>query len=558
MLMANQIVEIWVCMMKNARNKFSKFLNRLYTSFTWKDKLAVTLLIIVHIFYYCLSILLPMLMSFLIDWVIPDYSMKKLLLWSLFSIITYLIYHITNGVLVGYINFAYEINITKEMNMTILNRTLQKPIYVFDKYSDGYLYSLIFQDTTNVVSVSIQMLIRIISISISLMITLIVLWNISTFLFVIELLMMPLVAFSTVAFQPKLEKLQMSQREALDKVTSGIQNILKGKKSIQLSKQDSYFVKQINKYYIPYVSRALKYWRAYFCAKTLPQFIISMSNIILLIGSTMLYIKGEISLGILVLAGTVTSRIVEQVQDILTCYLRRVASHVSFERIDEFSEAVPSPEVFQHESIGQSEIALTNTDIRIDDKLLYHVDSFFSGEKGLIQILGENGSGKSTLLNLLMGVSPSNGLEIKESGDLKIPSNFFANCCYFSSPNVLVEESVRDNILLGRSETDKFQKICKMLKIDFLDKLVTTRPINLSFGEQQKIFLARALCGSESILFLDEPMVNLDVQTKDTLTDYLISQKKDQLIIVISHEDTLTKSCDKIYQIQNNSLVQIK
>lgn len=157
-----------------------------------------------------------------------------------------------------------------------------------------------------------------------------------------------------------------------------------------------------------------------------------------------------------------------------------------------------------------------------------------------------------------MGVSKSEGLKLNESGLLKIPPKFFENCCYFSSPNVLVEESVQDNILLGRAPNEKYQEICSMLKIDFLDKLVSTRPINLSFGEQQKIFLARALCGTEPILFLDEPMVNLDIQTKDALIDYLADQKKNQLIIIISHEDSLEELCDKIYQIKDNLLVQVK
>lgn len=552
------IEKVQVLTMKMIKNKLSKFMSRLYASFTWKDGVIVFLLICAHIFYYCISILLPMLMSFLIDWVIPEYTTKKLITWSLISITAYLVYHITQGFLVGYFNFAYEINMTKKMHVKILKQTLQKPIYIFDKYSEGYLYSLVFQDATNVVSVSIQMVIRIISISISLIVTLAILWSISPFLFVTELIMIPLIAFFTIVFQPKLEKLQLSQREAMDKVSSNIQNILKSKKSIQLSKQESYFIKEVDKYHVPYVARVLKYWRAYFCATKIPEFIVSMSNVIMLIGSTLLYVKGEITLGVLVLAGTVSSRVVEQVQDILTCYLRRVASHVSFDRIDEFSIPVPSPEIFQHEVDGQTEIDLTNADVRVEDKLLYHVNSFSSGKTGLIQISGENGSGKSTLFNLLMGVSKSEGLKLNESGLLKIPPKFFENCCYFSSPNVLVEESVQDNILLGRAPNEKYQEICSMLKIDFLDKLVSTRPINLSFGEQQKIFLARALCGTEPILFLDEPMVNLDIQTKDALIDYLADQKKNQLIIIISHEDSLEELCDKIYQIKNNLLVQIK
>lgn len=169
----------------------------------------------------------------------------------------------------------------------------------------------------------------------------------------------------------------------------------------------------------------------------------------------------------------------------------------------------------------------------------------FTVSKGdYLCILGENGSGKSTLIKALLGLKPQMSGEIKWCGD------FSAKDIGYLPQQTPVQRdfpaSVREIVLSGclsrmgfrpfyRSAEKKLaDDTMKQLGIDSLSEHCYRE---LSGGQQQRVLLARALCSTNKMLLLDEPVTGLDPLAQTELYELVANlNKKGISIIMVSHD----------------------
>ena len=160
-------------------------------------------------------------------------------------------------------------------------------------------------------------------------------------------------------------------------------------------------------------------------------------------------------------------------------------------------------------------------------------------------IVGENGSGKSTLMKTILGLQPpisgriltGDGLRKNEIGYLpqqtQVQKDFPA--------------SVREIVLSGcqgRCGSRPFYKREeKQLAVDAMEKMQVASLAKrcyrmLSGGQQQRVLLARALCATQKMLLLDEPVSGLD--PKVTAEMYILIEKLNRedgiTVVMISHD----------------------
>ena len=181
-------------------------------------------------------------------------------------------------------------------------------------------------------------------------------------------------------------------------------------------------------------------------------------------------------------------------------------------------------------------------------------------EKGqYICILGENGSGKSTFVKTLLGLIPPVSGKIVTGDGLKK-----TNIGYLPQQTAVQKDfpaSVREVVLsgccsklglrpfYGKAERKRAEYNIERLGIKELKKRCYRE---LSGGQQQRVLLARALCATESMLLLDEPVSGLD--PKGTAQMYGIIDelnKKDGItVIMITHDvEAALKYADHILHI---------
>ena len=160
-------------------------------------------------------------------------------------------------------------------------------------------------------------------------------------------------------------------------------------------------------------------------------------------------------------------------------------------------------------------------------------------------IVGENGSGKSTLMKTILG------LQAPISGRILTGDGLRKNEIGYLPQQTVVQKdfpaSVREIVLSGcqgRCGSRPFyNKEEKKLAAEAMDKMQITRLARrcyreLSGGQQQRVLLARALCATQKMLLLDEPVSGLD--PKVTAEMYTLIEKLNRedgiTVIMISHD----------------------
>ena len=161
-------------------------------------------------------------------------------------------------------------------------------------------------------------------------------------------------------------------------------------------------------------------------------------------------------------------------------------------------------------------------------------------------VVGENGTGKSTLIKTLLGlIKPLNGEVIanvqgkNHKGVGYLPQRTQAQKDF----PAIVWEVVLSGVLNNDhrcpfyNKKDKAEAEKNMEKLNILD-LKKRCYRELSGGQQQRVLLARALCATDSVLILDEPVTGLDpaasMEFYETIKD--LNKKENVTIIMVSHD----------------------
>lgn len=179
----------------------------------------------------------------------------------------------------------------------------------------------------------------------------------------------------------------------------------------------------------------------------------------------------------------------------------------------------------------------------------------FSIEQGdYLAILGENGAGKSTLLKTMLGlIKPLSGKIIFHAGVKKteigyLPQQTVVQKDFPASVWEIVISGClgKDGFKPFYSKEDKALAESNIKKLG-LENLKKRCYRELSGGQQQRVLLARALCSSDKLLVLDEPVTGLDPKVTIQLYDLIDSLNKEGItIIMISHDLQALQHANKI------------
>lgn len=210
--------------------------------------------------------------------------------------------------------------------------------------------------------------------------------------------------------------------------------------------------------------------------------------------------------------------------------------------------------------------------------------SFTVKENSIFGLIGPNGAGKTTLFNLISGVHSLTGGDILfEDKSIKGLQPFEINhrgiARTYQNINLFYTLNVLDNVKIGchskiksgllsnilktsaqqKEEREVTEKSMDLLRFVGLEEKQKFMSKNLSYGDQRRLEIARALAGEPKLLLLDEPAAGMNSKEKVDLTELihrinargitiLLVEHDMKLVMNITHEITVINFGKKIAQ----------
>jgi zinc transport system ATP-binding protein len=188
--------------------------------------------------------------------------------------------------------------------------------------------------------------------------------------------------------------------------------------------------------------------------------------------------------------------------------------------------------------------------------------NFKVNESDFIGVIGPNGGGKTTLLKVILGLlKPSKGTLIFNENLLDGNSIGYLPQLSTGDANypVTVSDIVLSGLMMGKSifsrmsSSDKL-KAQKVIEELGLKKMSKSNLNELSGGQIQRVFLARAIIGNPRLLLLDEPGNFVDTTFENDFYEKLKDLNKRMAILMVSHDIGTISAHIKSFACVNRSL----
>jgi ATP-binding cassette, subfamily B, bacterial len=184
-------------------------------------------------------------------------------------------------------------------------------------------------------------------------------------------------------------------------------------------------------------------------------------------------------------------------------------------------------------------------------------------------LVGITGSGKSTLTALTTrlydvtsGRITIDGVDVR---DLRL-QELRAHLAMAFEDATLFSASVRDNVLLGREESND-DDLAEALEIaqasfvyelpDGLDTTIGEEGLSLSGGQRQRLALARAVAAKPHVLVLDDPLSALDVDTEALVEEALSRVLSTTTALIVAHRPSTVSLADRVALMQDGRITAV-
>ena len=496
-----------------------------------------------------------------------------------FLILFVLIYLIKNLFL--YIFFNYQNKFTQQIEANFSKRVLKK--YLFQNYS--FFFENDSSDLTSRISIDVVTFARsfvgpLITFFSEIMIIIGVIFIIYFFgLYKVGLIFLIffIIALTLLKMIGSYSKIRGKSRKELDKNKLDLlKNVFTNIKSIIL---DNKQISKINQF--KDISGKLAFIQRKIITITIvPKIIFEMFGILAIV--FVLYIlmeKNHSTTYIITVIGflvAIAYRILPSFQKLIFCYQQISFSKIVLKNL-KLDLNLPVYLNDTKEKIGfKKSVKLSDINFYYNDKkkIILNNINLEINSGNITGIFGESGVGKSTLVDLMSGlIKPKNGLLLIDNIKIDTPQllrKWQNEISYVTQNTNLFKGSLKENIIFSDilEEYDS-ELLNDVISQSQLDEFISTLPNGietdigelgnkLSGGQKQRLGIARALYKRPKFIIFDEATNALDNESEEKILNTINDLRKNKTIVIISHKKEIMNMCDKIFEIKNSRMIEIK
>lgn len=520
------------------------------------------------------TLYIPYLMANLIDFGIEKSDMHMItyygIILSIFFIIS-LILGIIAGIFSADASSGFAANLRKDMYKKVLSFSF----YNLDKFNTGSIVTRMTTDVNNVQHTFMMIIRGAIRAPSMLIFAFIMLFNINTKIAFVFLCLIPFLGIIFYILIGKVYPKMEQVFKTYDLMNQNVEENIRGIREVKAFVKEKKAEKDFNK-----ISEKL--FKLFSNAERLirlsePFIRLCLFGLMLFVSwiGARLIVSNELTTGQLMSIFTFCSTILFSFVMLSVIIVMFSINRASMKRIVElFDEEVTIKDVdnpidnFEDGSIEFKNVCFSyNNESNID--FLSNISlKIESGES--VGIVGSTGSGKTTLLNLIprlydvrKGSVEVNGKDVKKYKIAVLRKNI----SYVLQNDSLFSGTIIENMRWGNEEAsfEEIRKACSIAEAEeFINELpdkyeakIEQNGANLSGGQNQRLFIARALLKNPRIIIFDDSISALDTQTAKKISENLKVYKPYITKIIVAQRIDSIKNADKIIVMDNGSINQI-
>ena len=201
---------------------------------------------------------------------------------------------------------------------------------------------------------------------------------------------------------------------------------------------------------------------------------------------------------------------------------------------------------YSYDNCKNGDVIIDKVCFKISDEEAGMIDAIIS-QGDIVAITGDSGSGKSTFLNVMINRKQ------KESGRIVVNPNIKVAFC--EQESFLLNDSIQTNMFIEDDDENKNKRLDEYLIIFGLDKEQLSDKIGdggkkISGGQRSKLTLIRTLLTDADVYIFDEPLTGVDEKGKKEIFKFLINELSGKTIIFTSHDMNMIRCANKRINIQ--------
>jgi ATP-binding cassette, subfamily B, putative efflux pump len=548
----------------------------------WKQILGA---IFIGIIKFSIPLLLPLMIKYVIDDLLPSALPREEKLTQLFWLMAaaFVVFTVVRAP-VEYLRQYYAQWVSSRILFDIRNQLfahLQRlSMRYYNNHKTGEVVSRVINDVESTKSFIETGLMNIWLDLITIGLTLSVMLYMDVKLTLAAIVVFPLYAFSVKYFYKRLRQLTRERSAALAHLQGHLHERVNGMSLIRSFALEEHETREFAKENNRFLQKALDHTRWNANTFAVVNTVTDIAPLLVIAYAGYQVIGGTLTTGTLVAFYAYLERLYTPLRRLVnssTTLTQAVASmDRMFEFIDESYDIVDKPDAGRLPVDPQTgrirgEVRFENVSFRYREEgplVLDHVNlTIKPGET--VAIVGMSGGGKTSLISLLPrfwdvteGRITIDGVDIRDVQQ----QNLRSHIGMVLQDNILFSESARVNILMGNPEADEAAVIeaAKAANAhEFIMELpegydteLGERGVKLSGGQKQRIAIARVFLRDPGILILDEATSALDLESEHMIQESLARLTKGRTTIIVAHRLSTITHADKIVVMKEGRIVE--
>lgn len=512
---------------------------------------------------WIISFILPYLSGMYVDILLA--AEKDLVIWFTFTVFflntTNLYFKYKSELARGKVNT----NIGYQISFSLYEKLKKVNLSYYHNLDTVYLVNRINSDSNDIISFFTSNILSFITQLLTMILGVLLLAYINLPIAIVTIVVIPFYILIYNIFKKKLYDVNYNFFEQRSEYFSKMTEQLSFIKFIKTHSLYEWFSKRLEKAYNNLFIAFLKYAKTNYIFSNASSLILVLVNTFIIFYGGMSVVNKKMTIGSFSIITVYVNLIVSSINYFLNLGAQYQEFQVSNNRLLELFE-LPVEENGSAILKKIDCISLRNVSFAYDKKegikkLINNINMEFR-TGNTYALVGKNGSGKSTFISLILGLYADEDLFqgniLYNNNNIKLLNMYMVrkNCIAVTEQEpILLNSSISENIFMGNKynvEKTRYQEYCKKFNIEYLisndfNKVNIDQKPNLSGGEKQKVCIIRSLLKDASVIIFDEPTSALDKESIEKLTEIINEIKIDKIIIIITHDQDISKICDYSY-----------